>query len=226
MRVLSHNGSPVREEGGGDMYCPHCGETLTFEAVRYQRVLEAVSDGRSLARFWQRVDRHSSATGCWLWTGNLDTHGYGLFLPDRWVRQSAHRFSWLVAGRSLTPGKVLDHLCHNPQCVNPAHLEEVTQYENVMRGRNARIIAHLTGMCARGHPLTGRQIKPNGKVVTFCKICDAENDRRRYPIKAEQRRIRTAARRAAQAQEAGRPLAPRSTSRRLAQPSPSLWDGL
>jgi hypothetical protein len=212
------------------MYCPHCRHALTFEEVRAQRVLEAVTSERSLARFWAKVATPTSASSCWLWTGNLDTHGYGLFLPDRWVRVAAHRFSWLVAGRTLTPSLVLDHLCHTPGCVNPQHLEEVTQEQNVLRGRNPRIIAHLTGICSRGHPLTGKQIKATGKVVHFCKVCDEENDRRRYPIKAAQRRARMAARRAALAQPAqqrpGSPQRPPPQARthRQLQAGRTLWD--
>lgn len=46
---------------------------------------------------------------------------------------------------------VIDHLCATPACVNPAHLEPVTQAENVKRGR-AGDIERARTHCPKGHP--------------------------------------------------------------------------
>jgi hypothetical protein len=80
--------------------------------------------------FWKNV--HKTDT-CWIWTGSKTHHGYGR-IGFRRKRVLAHRLSWQLAGRTLERGMVLDHLCRNPLCVNPEHLEQVTQYENVHRG--------------------------------------------------------------------------------------------
>jgi hypothetical protein len=50
----------------------------------------------------------------------------------------AHRFAYLEFVGPIPDGLVLDHLCRNKKCVNPDHLEPVTNAENLRRGRVAR----------------------------------------------------------------------------------------
>lgn len=73
------------------------------------------------------------ATGCWVWLRSLNTNGYGLMTVHK-KTQLAHRFIYeLVKGR-IPEGMVLDHLCCNKLCVNPAHMEVVSREENSRRG--------------------------------------------------------------------------------------------
>lgn len=91
-------------------------------AWRYSRDVEAWD------RFWPRVD----VGLCWVWLGSHD-RGYGHFGVDGgYVR--AHRWAWEALVGPIPPGLVLDHLCRNPSCVNPDHLEPVTRAENTRRG--------------------------------------------------------------------------------------------
>ncbi len=70
---------------------------------------------------------------CWLWTSGKDSRGYGRAWFDGKMRQ-AHIVTWhLYHGRWPDDGLVLDHRCSVKPCVNPRHLEEVTQSVNVMR---------------------------------------------------------------------------------------------
>lgn len=84
-------------------------------------------------RFWSCVDKSDE---CWLWEGSINGAGYGTFTAGggRWM---AHRFSWVLDGRTLTIGLELDHLCVVRLCVRPDHLEEVTDTENKRRARAA-----------------------------------------------------------------------------------------
>jgi len=80
----------------------------------------------TIARFWQKV---SQSDGCWEWTAARDRHGYGLFWDGERMRP-AHRIAVEIASGQQPSGH-LDHICHNPPCVNPAHLREVTRKQNM-----------------------------------------------------------------------------------------------
>jgi hypothetical protein len=97
-------------------------------------------------RFWSKVDK-AAPNGCWHWLGYLDK-GYGKFNPTRDETVGAHRFSYRLLKGEIPEGLDLDHLCVNPRCVNPDHLEPVTSAENTRRA-GMRIT-----QCLRGHDYT------------------------------------------------------------------------
>lgn len=112
-------------------------------------------------------------SGCWEWQGWRDKAGYGGTWRDgRTLR--AHRAVWeQMQGRPIPDGLVLDHLCRNPPCVNPAHLEAVTSVENIKRGESSAGRAMRTGRCVRDHDLTDPanvHYAPSGQRV--CRACD------------------------------------------------------
>jgi hypothetical protein len=82
-------------------------------------------------------------SGCWAWTAGKDVDGYGRYNistgPGKWTNVAAHRFSWLIANQHKWPTDkpVARHLCNNPSCVNPAHIEPGTQKENAQDCYNA-----------------------------------------------------------------------------------------
>lgn len=77
-------------------------------------------------------------TGCWIWQRKL-YNGYGRYSFNG-VDANAHRSMYLAAGRTIPKGYALDHLCCNPACVNPDHLEPVTQAENNRRAAKHRAL--------------------------------------------------------------------------------------
>lgn len=77
---------------------------------------------------------------CWIWTGCKNQHGYGqIRVESKGIK--AHRFALeIYLGRPITEGMCVLHSCDNPSCVNPNHLREGTQQDNMddkmLRGRH------------------------------------------------------------------------------------------
>lgn len=81
-------------------------------------------------RFWSKVNKHTE-NGCWEWTAYKTKLGYGQF--QMWsIRRArfAHRLSYESLVQKVPKGFDLDHICHNPSCVNPSHLRMCTHAEN------------------------------------------------------------------------------------------------
>lgn len=73
------------------------------------------------------------ATSCWLWTGSTNRNGYGRVWREHRT-QLVHVLTYTALVGEVPTGKVLDHLCRNRRCANPAHLEPVTHSQNTLRG--------------------------------------------------------------------------------------------
>ena len=82
-------------------------------------------------RFLACLPPEEKGSDCWLWQGPVRQDGYGIFCYKR-KRYRAHRVSWhLAAGMEIPEGMQINHRCHQPACVNPAHLYCGTQMQNV-----------------------------------------------------------------------------------------------
>jgi len=126
-----------------------------------------------------RVD---PTTGCHVWTAaTCPTNGpRGVF---RWNNKQgyAHRFAYEQMHGPIPVGLVIDHLCRNPLCVNPDHLEAVTNRENILRGIHPNAVTHVSGVCRNGH--SDFRVMANGRMR--CRPCLNEWQRER----ARRRRI-------------------------------------
>lgn len=138
-----------------------------------------------LERFWEKVDRGS---GCWIWMANTNREGYGMFWDGtRIVR--AHRFSYEHHRGAVPEGLELDHLCRNPACVNPDHLEAVSHHDNLLRGDAPAARQARQTHCKRGHPLADANLIVDKRGRRKCRICSRASgkrgDRNRRAIAAE-----------------------------------------
>lgn len=87
-------------------------------------------------RFWAKVDKRGP-NDCWAWTGAANGRGYGsIWRSPRLER--AHRMAYELAYGAIPDGLVVDHMCHNPKCVNPRHLRICTQAQNLQNARGHR----------------------------------------------------------------------------------------
>ncbi len=124
-------------------------------------------DPRLPDRFWDKCSPEPMS-GCWLWTSNIHD-GYGRIKADGQTKQ-AHRFSYEHLVGPVPAGLQLDHLCRTRSCVNPAHLEAVTQLENARRGAFA-----TATQCKNGHPFTPENtyvFTANGRSRRCCRACN------------------------------------------------------
>ena len=127
-------------------------------------------------RFWSKVDVRS-ARDCWEWLGCLSA-GYGRFsLGNGGGLILAHRYSYEALVGVIPTGLRLDHLCRNTSCVNPMHLEPVTQRENVLRGRSPAALNALKTHCPKGHPLSGANLRVDNVGKRRCRACKLITDR-------------------------------------------------
>jgi len=118
-------------------------------------------------RFWAKVNKTAT---CWGWTACLNSNGYGMFkVAGRTV--CAHRFAYELLVGPIPEGLVTDHLCRNRSCVNPGHLEPVTNAVNILRGVGVGATNALKTECFNGHPLSGENLYlyPGGERA--CRIC-------------------------------------------------------
>lgn len=113
------------------------------------------------------------ATGCWLWTLSRTSAGYGQAHDPRQRRRRslAHRLSYELFVGPIPEGLQLDHLCRVRHCVNPSHLEPVTQAENMRRGMWAS-----RTHCSRGHEYTQENTYLT-RGFRECRTCHAERQR-------------------------------------------------
>ncbi len=131
-------------------------------------------------RFWEKVQK---TEGCWYWTASLRGNGYGqIYIGERPGQSAyiapAHRVAYELLVGPIPEGLQIDHLCRNPRCVNPSHLEPVTSKENSLRGVSPSAFNSRKARCSRGHVFDGLNTYryQNGK--RGCRTCNAAHARR------------------------------------------------
>lgn len=134
-----------------------------------------------LERFWEKVRKTDS---CWIWLANK-IGGYGQFTITGRIKVQAHRFSYELLKGPIPCGLQIDHLCKNPSCVNPDHLQPVTARENTLRSNSLSALNARKKFCSRGHEFSGDNLVFQGR-RRRCRTC--RNERclvRYYKRKAE-----------------------------------------
>jgi hypothetical protein len=130
-------------------------------------------------RFWNKVDKTDY---CWNWTASLNENGYGLFRFNG-KTSKAHRVSYIITFGEIADGLVIDHLCKNKKCVNPEHLDPVSQGENVVRGLAGKVnnFQSTKTHCKSGHQYS-RITKDGYRLCGQCRSEQTMKSRKRKSL--------------------------------------------
>lgn len=108
--------------------------------------------------------------GCWIWQGYIQSNGYGFYRHEE--TSWAHRASYLILRGPIPEGLTIDHLCRVKACVNPDHLEAVTNQVNVQR-------AKPWTKCATYHPTEPSRWSNRGDGRRLCLECGRVREQQR-----------------------------------------------
>lgn len=130
-------------------------------------------------RFWEKVDLHLDDR-CWEWLGAKNPSGHGRIVIGNRKQAPAHRVAYEFCVGPIPEGAHLDHLCGNPSCVNPKHLEPVSLWENLRRAPNTPAVINAAKThCPQGHPYDeANTCHSNGR--RSCRACARQAQRDRY----------------------------------------------
>lgn len=110
---------------------------------------------------------------CHYFAGKTNWAGYGMIVgreDGKEYSQMAHRAVYISEVGAIPEGLVIDHLCRNRICINPDHLEPVTQKENCRRGNTGKYLKDRK-VCVNGHRYTEENTYryPDGR--RNCRTC-------------------------------------------------------
>ena len=152
-----------------------------------------LTDETAEARFLAKAE--VAPNGCWLWTATLINSGYGRF----WFNgktELAHRVAYELFVGEIPAGLTIDHTCHTRECnggvicehrrcVNPDHLEPVTQRINLLRGNTIIAANAAKTHCLRGHEFTVSNTvwykDRLGRPFRYCLRCERQRYIQRRP---------------------------------------------
>lgn len=141
--------------------CKVCGRMFDTKFKAWEMCSKSCASEKTIQeKFHDRINKTET---CWLWTGGTDAAGYGRF-THRGQYILAHRYAYVLWNGPIPGRNVPDHLCRNRRCVNPAHLEAVTEQVNILRGIGVSAINARKTHCIRGHELIpGNFLPARGK---------------------------------------------------------------
>lgn len=121
----------------GNVVCDVCTETFASAvSLKTHRNATPACRPTEVELFWGKV-AVGSEVECWPYLGAIDLSGYGA-VQFRGRHRNAHRVAYILTHDFDPVGLDVDHLCRNPVCCNPDHLEAVSHRENTRRGMWAR----------------------------------------------------------------------------------------
>lgn len=145
--------------------------TVTFRPAVSPFGRFAKKNDPAIQRFYRHASPEDRAhNSCWLWNGYVGENGYG-YIGDGGSVRLAHRWAYEWFRGPIPDGLHIDHLCRTRRCVNPYHLEAVTQAENNRRAWSAR---SRKTHCPQGHVRSqANDMTDSSGQYKGCRVCQA-----------------------------------------------------
>lgn len=146
-------------------------------SLRIRKGFEMAHSRPLSVRFEEKVERVPFME-CWAWMGAKNQYGYGRidFGGERY--SGAHRVAYQLYVGAIPSDKCIDHLCRNRWCVNPLHLEVVTNRENLMRGVGVSAANAKKQVCPSGHEYSASNTYRTSQGRRHCRACHRSNQAR------------------------------------------------
>jgi hypothetical protein len=113
----------------------------------------------------------TAAGTCVEWRGAVTSAGYGSVADGKGSSLLAHRVAYEQVFGPIPAGMTLDHLCRNRRCVNPDHLEPVTNRENILRGTSPSAVHARKTHCPKGHSYSAENTYTKPRGSRECRTC-------------------------------------------------------
>ena len=129
-------------------------------------------------RFWSKIVQAES--GCWEYRSQPKS----VYPTFRWNgrRSPVARIAYEECVGPIPKGLTIDHLCKNTCCVNPRHLEAVTQTVNTLRGDGPCAKNLRKTHCKHGHELSGKNLRMRQTGGRACRTCIRASQARRKAL--------------------------------------------
>lgn len=143
---------------------------------------------KKIIEFTKNIEQKFKAieddNGCWNYDGYKSKGGYGVYWNGR-TGNLVHRISYENFIGPIPNGLVIDHLCRNRACINPKHLEPVSQSINCVRGDSASTRNRAKTHCQFGHEFNtiNSRIKSKSRDCRICAKFRARAKRRGLSLK-------------------------------------------
>lgn len=114
--------------------------------------------------------RISKAGACWIYRGHTK-QGYPIVRQNKKFR-TAHRVFYELTVGPVASGLVLNHICRNRKCVNPKHLEQISNRKNILIGEGAGAKNARKVKCKHGHDFSKKNTySAPGSSYRSCRKC-------------------------------------------------------
>lgn len=107
----------------------------------------------AIERFAARIQPGGADMNCWVWTDRVGKNGYARFF-DKGAEHNGHKWAWRTLVGESNSQQQLDHICRNPPCVRPSHLQPVTSstHANLTKEQRGMLKANEESVIVGGNP--------------------------------------------------------------------------